>query len=46
MYREKIGTSAWIGEKETGKNADPKVVVERYLKWAKTHKRKIQTERT
>ena len=46
LYREKIGTTAWVREKEKGKNADPKVAVERYLEWEKTQKKKPQTKRT
>lgn len=46
LYREKIGTTAWVREKEKGKNADPKVAVERYLEWKKTQKKNPQTKRT
>jgi len=39
MYREKIGTTAWVKEKAKGENVDPKMTIERYLKWEKTQKK-------
>ncbi len=44
LYREKIGTPAWIDEKKKGKNADPKVAVERYMAWEKTKKKRARDE--
>jgi hypothetical protein len=45
LYRKKIGTVAWVNEKTKGKNADPKVAVERCLNWEKTQKKKQETRR-
>jgi len=44
LYRKKIGTIAWVNEKAKGKNADPKVAMERYLNWEKTQKKKQKTK--
>jgi len=46
LYRKKIGTAAWIKEKVSGKNADPKVAVERCLEREKTQKKKQQKKNT
>jgi len=46
QYRKKIGTTAWVSEKASGKNADPKVAVERCLDWEKAQKEKQQTKKT
>ncbi len=32
IYRKKIGTTAWVEDKASGKNPDPKVAIERYLR--------------
>lgn len=45
LYRKKIGTVAWVDEKAKGKNADPKVAMERYLHWEKTQKEKQETRK-
>lgn len=39
VYRKKIGTKAWVKEKASGKNPDPKVAIERYLHWEKEQKK-------
>jgi hypothetical protein len=44
VYRKKIGTAAWVDEKAKGKNADPKVAVERCLNWEKSQKKKQETK--
>jgi hypothetical protein len=44
VYRKKIGTAAWGDEKAKGKNADPKVAVERCLSWEKSQKKKQETK--
>lgn len=38
VYRKKIGTGAWVKQKVSGKNPDPKVAVERHLAWEKAQK--------
>jgi hypothetical protein len=45
LYSKKIGTTAWVKEKVNGKNADPKVAVERRLDWEKTQKKKQEIRR-
>lgn len=45
VYRKKIGTAAWVKEKEAGKNPDPKVAVERHLLWEKEQNRKLKSKR-
>jgi hypothetical protein len=40
IYRKKIGTTAWVKEKASGKNPDPKVAVERHLDWERKQKKK------
>jgi len=40
VYRRKIGTAAWVKEKASGKNPDPKVAVERHLHWEKSRKKR------
>ncbi len=43
VYRKKIGTRAWVKQKASGKNPDPKVAVERYLAWEKAQSKKLKT---
>jgi hypothetical protein len=38
VYRKKIGTAAWVNEKASGKNPDPKMAVERCLHREKARK--------
>jgi hypothetical protein len=42
IYRKKIGTAAWVKEKASGKNPDPKVAVERHLNWEREQKKEKQ----
>jgi hypothetical protein len=42
LYREKVGTAAWVREKKKGENADPKTALERFLIWDRTHKKKAK----
>ena len=35
VYRKRIGTTAWVKEKASDKNPDPKVAIERHLHWEK-----------
>lgn len=46
VYREKIGTAAWVKEKSNGKNPDPKVLIERYLLWERTQHKKSRPRET
>jgi hypothetical protein len=46
VYRKKIGTEAWVAGKAKGKNADPKVAMERYLEWKKTQKKQTKKARS
>ena len=45
VYRKKIGTEAWVRQKASGRNYDPKVAVERYLAWEKTQRKPLKTKR-
>ena len=38
-YRKKIDTKAWVRQKASGRNPDPKVAVERYVTWEKAQKK-------
>lgn len=45
VYRKKIGTRAWVKQKASGRNPDPKVAVERYFAWEKTQKELLKTKK-